>query len=229
MGIRTVWQMDLPDISGTHLHPADMTGRSSRSTPRGPTEAGAGEGRSGPRGPGRGAPGRLAGVTLAVARPRRDRRPLGCRPRASPSTNRAPDLLPGRLAGRVRAGRGTRLEGLSEIAVELPGGSAGRRRRGRARRRACSATPPRERPGGGRGRRPARRRRRLIEAACVAFDPLGAPGRVASAERSGPPAPVRACSTCSPRSRWRATSSRSSPTPASWTTWRCSGWRGSWR
>ena len=26
MGIRTVWEMDLPDISGTHLHPADMSG-----------------------------------------------------------------------------------------------------------------------------------------------------------------------------------------------------------
>ena len=26
MGIRVVWQADLPDISGTHLHPADMRG-----------------------------------------------------------------------------------------------------------------------------------------------------------------------------------------------------------
>lgn len=26
MGIRVVWQIDLPDISGTHLHPADMGG-----------------------------------------------------------------------------------------------------------------------------------------------------------------------------------------------------------
>src|SRR5213080_680031 len=25
-GIRTVWQIDLPDISGTHLHPADTRG-----------------------------------------------------------------------------------------------------------------------------------------------------------------------------------------------------------
>jgi hypothetical protein len=25
-GVRTVWQIDLPDISGTHLHPADMRG-----------------------------------------------------------------------------------------------------------------------------------------------------------------------------------------------------------
>src|SRR5262249_60723920 len=25
-GIRVVWQIDLPDISGTHLHPADMRG-----------------------------------------------------------------------------------------------------------------------------------------------------------------------------------------------------------
>ena len=26
MGLRTVWQADLPDISGTHLHPADVRG-----------------------------------------------------------------------------------------------------------------------------------------------------------------------------------------------------------
>ena len=26
LGIRVVWQVDLPDISGTHLHPADMRG-----------------------------------------------------------------------------------------------------------------------------------------------------------------------------------------------------------
>jgi hypothetical protein len=26
MGLRTVWQIDLPDISGTHLHPADVRG-----------------------------------------------------------------------------------------------------------------------------------------------------------------------------------------------------------
>jgi hypothetical protein len=26
LGIRVVWQIDLPDISGTHLHPADMRG-----------------------------------------------------------------------------------------------------------------------------------------------------------------------------------------------------------
>ena len=25
-GVRTVWQIDLPDISGTHLHPGDMRG-----------------------------------------------------------------------------------------------------------------------------------------------------------------------------------------------------------
>ena len=26
MGVRVVWQLDLPDISGTHLHPADTRG-----------------------------------------------------------------------------------------------------------------------------------------------------------------------------------------------------------
>ena len=26
LGVRTVWEIDLPDISGTHLHPSDMGG-----------------------------------------------------------------------------------------------------------------------------------------------------------------------------------------------------------
>jgi Glyoxalase-like domain len=68
-GIRVVWQLDLPDISGTHLHPADMRGAIvslDRSRPYGTWRWG------GPQWIGRtgtGAPGRLAGITLAVADP----------------------------------------------------------------------------------------------------------------------------------------------------------------
>src|SRR5580698_7278740 len=67
--VRVVWQIDLPDISGTHLHPADMRGAIvslDRSNPYGSWRWG---------GPawiariGAGAPGRLAGITLAVADP----------------------------------------------------------------------------------------------------------------------------------------------------------------
>ena len=69
-GVRTVWEIDLPDISGTHLHPADIGGAIvsiDGSQPYGSWRWG---------GPdwteqiGAGAtPGRLAGVTLAVGEP----------------------------------------------------------------------------------------------------------------------------------------------------------------
>ena len=67
--VRVVWQIDLPDISGTHLHPADMRGAIvsiDQSRPYGTWRWG------GPQWTGRtgdGAPGRLAGITLAVADP----------------------------------------------------------------------------------------------------------------------------------------------------------------
>jgi Glyoxalase-like domain len=69
LGVRVVWEIDLPDISGTHLHPADMRGAIvslDRSQPYGTWRWG------GPQWTGRtgsGAPGRLAGITLAVADP----------------------------------------------------------------------------------------------------------------------------------------------------------------
>jgi len=69
LGVRVVWQIDLPDISGTHLHPADMRGAIVSldcSRPYGSWRWG------GPQWTGRtgvGAPGRLAGITVAVADP----------------------------------------------------------------------------------------------------------------------------------------------------------------
>jgi hypothetical protein len=69
LGVRVVWQIDLPDISGTHLHPADMRGAIvsiDRSRPYGSWRWG------GPRWTGTtgaGAPGRLAGITVAVGDP----------------------------------------------------------------------------------------------------------------------------------------------------------------
>ncbi len=68
-GIRVVWRIDLPDISGTHLHPADMRGAIvslDRSRPYGTWRWG------GPQWTGRtgtGAQGRLAGITIAVSDP----------------------------------------------------------------------------------------------------------------------------------------------------------------
>ncbi len=68
-GVRTVWEIDLPDISGTHLHPADIGAAIvsiDGSKPYGSWRWGGPEwtGQTG-----EGAPGRLAGVTLAVAEP----------------------------------------------------------------------------------------------------------------------------------------------------------------
>jgi hypothetical protein len=69
LGVRVVWRIDLSDISGTHLHPADMRGAIvslDRSEPYGTWRWG------GPRWTGRtgeGAPGRLAAVTVSVDDP----------------------------------------------------------------------------------------------------------------------------------------------------------------
>ncbi len=69
LGIRTIWQVDLPDISATHLHPADMNGAIvsiDHPDPPGTWRWGGPEwtGRAGT-----GAPARLSGASLAVADP----------------------------------------------------------------------------------------------------------------------------------------------------------------
>jgi Glyoxalase-like domain len=68
-GVRVVWRIDLPDISGTHLHPADMRGAIvslDRSEPYGTWRWGGPQwtGRTG-----RGAPGHLASITVGVSDP----------------------------------------------------------------------------------------------------------------------------------------------------------------
>ncbi len=68
-GVRVVWRIDLPDISGTHLHPADMRGAIvslDRSRPYGTWRWGGPEwtGRTG-----QGAPGRIASIDVAVGDP----------------------------------------------------------------------------------------------------------------------------------------------------------------
>ena len=68
-GIRTVWQIDLPDISGTHMHPADLRGAIvslDGSRPYGSWRWGGPEWTARR---GTGAPGRLAGITVAVTDP----------------------------------------------------------------------------------------------------------------------------------------------------------------
>jgi hypothetical protein len=126
LGARVVWQIDLPDISGTHLHPADMRGAIvslDRSEPYGTWRWG------GPRWTGRigaGTPGRLAGVTLAVSDPVAVAARWGEVLGVGVSGEDRPVL---RLDGgevHFEEAASERAEGLAEIALglprELPGG-----------------------------------------------------------------------------------------------------------
>jgi hypothetical protein len=124
LGVRTVWQIDLPDISGTHLHPADMRGAIvslDRSQPYGTWRWG------GPAWTGAtaaGAPGRLAGITIAVADPQAVAARWGAVLGVSSSdglSNGGAAVL--RLDGgevRFEAAADERAEGLVEIVLELP-------------------------------------------------------------------------------------------------------------
>ena len=69
MGVRTVWSIDLPDISGTHMHPADLRGAIVSLDSSRPSGAGAGAGLSGPGASAAGPPGRLSGITVALSEP----------------------------------------------------------------------------------------------------------------------------------------------------------------
>jgi hypothetical protein len=124
-GVRVVWQLDLPDISGTHLHPADMRGAIvsiDGSRPYGSWRWG------GPSWTGRtgeGAPGRLTAVTLAVADPepvaQRWADVLGVSKSGAGAQDGAEPAL--QLDdGEVRfvAVDSPAAEGLCEIALELP-------------------------------------------------------------------------------------------------------------
>jgi Glyoxalase-like domain len=122
LGVRVVWQIDLPDISGTHLHPADMRGAIvslDRSEPYGTWRWG-GAHWTGQRG--EGAPGRLAGITIAVEDPgsvaARWGAVLGVP--VGGDGQQALALDGGEI--RFEAVSGERAEGLAEIAVELPPG-----------------------------------------------------------------------------------------------------------
>src|ERR1700690_3980591 len=129
LGVRVVWQIDLPDISGTHLHPADMRGAIvslDGSNPYGTWRWG------GPQWTGRtgvGAPGRLAGIALAVADPaaaaQRWGEVLGV-PMAGSAE--APVLALDGAEVRFEEAASESAEGLVEIALdlerELPGGAS---------------------------------------------------------------------------------------------------------
>jgi hypothetical protein len=125
-GVRVVWQIDLPDISGTHLHPADMRGAIvsiDGSRPYGSWRWG------GPEWTGRlaqGPPGHLAAVTLAVAEPdavaRRWAEVLGVGATAGDSRDGGGEAALELERGEVRftGAENGASEGLTEIVLELP-------------------------------------------------------------------------------------------------------------
>ncbi|MCW2968929.1 MAG: hypothetical protein JWO23_56 [Solirubrobacterales bacterium] len=125
LDVRVVWQIDLPDISGTHLHPADMRGAIvslDRSEPYGTWRWG------GPQWTGRtgqGAAGRLAGITVAVLEPpavaARWAEVLGL----AVGDGDTPALALDGGQVRFEQADSERAEGLVEIAVERPGAEPG--------------------------------------------------------------------------------------------------------
>jgi hypothetical protein len=120
LGVRVVWQIDLPDISGTHLHPADMRGAIvslDRSEPYGTWRWG------GPQWTeriGAGAPGRLAGVTLAVSDPAAVAARWGAVLGLEATGGDRPELRMDGGEVRFERAASERTEGLVEIALELP-------------------------------------------------------------------------------------------------------------
>ncbi|HEY1833468.1 MAG TPA: VOC family protein [Solirubrobacteraceae bacterium] len=121
LGVRVVWRIDLPDIAGTHLHPADMAGAIvslDRSEPYGTWRWG------GPAWAGQvgeGAPGALNAITVAVGDPgaaaARWSEVLG----VERGEGQALQLDGGAVRFREPAPGGRR--GLVEIDVSAPGGA----------------------------------------------------------------------------------------------------------
>lgn len=131
LGVRTVWQIDLPDMAGTHLHPADMGGTIvslDRAEPPGAWRWG---------GPdwtarvGHGPPGAITGALVEVPDPpdvaERWARVLGV-----PLRDGALELD----GASVRFAAGER--GLVEIGVAAPGGPGGSLTFGAMTVRACA-------------------------------------------------------------------------------------------
>ncbi|MGB7588866.1 MAG: VOC family protein [Solirubrobacterales bacterium] len=145
LGIRVVWRIDLPDISGTHLHPADMQGAIvsiDQSRPYGSWRWG------GPEWTGQidsGAPGHLAGITVAVSDPADVAQRWGQVLGISPQEDDGPLLVLDGGEVRFVTADDARGEGLTEIAVALPAARRGERKEaevGGVRLRLLDATRP---------------------------------------------------------------------------------------
>ncbi|MEA2391844.1 MAG: hypothetical protein QOK31_1953 [Solirubrobacteraceae bacterium] len=120
-GIRVVWQIDLPDISGTHLHPADVGGAIVSLDRADPPESWRWGGPAWTGRAGEGAPGRLSGAALRVHDPAGVSKKWGEVLGVSPSGGDEPELGLDH-GGRVGFAAATTHpeEGLDEIEVALP-------------------------------------------------------------------------------------------------------------
>ncbi|HZQ87234.1 MAG TPA: VOC family protein [Acidimicrobiales bacterium] len=119
-GVRVVWQVDLPDISGTHLHPKDVPGAIvSVDTPKPPETWRWG----GPSWTGQVPPhhdGGIVGMTVECDDPARTAATWGALLGISPAGHEL-TLDGGRQTVTFRRS-GARGEGISELVVAIPGG-----------------------------------------------------------------------------------------------------------
>jgi|SRR5664279_44215 len=118
LGVRTVWSIDLDDISASHLHPADLGGTIVSIDRPVPPESWRWGGPEWTGRAGTGAAGRLAGVTVRV------RSPESIAARWAEVLGLEPEGTTLRLDRDQHVTFEHGDEGLAEIAVELPGGPA---------------------------------------------------------------------------------------------------------
>ena len=118
LGVRTVWSIDIDDISASHLHPADLGGTIVSIDRPLPPESWRWGGPEWIGRAGEGARGRLAGVTVRVPDP------AAIAARWAEVLGLEPDGTTLRLDRGQHVAFDLGDEGLSEIAVELPGGTA---------------------------------------------------------------------------------------------------------
>ena len=116
--MRTVWSIDIDDISASHLHPADLGGTIVSIDRPLPPESWRWGGPDWIGHAGEGAPGRLAGVTVRVPDPD------SIAARWAEVLGLEPDGTTLRLDRDQHVAFEQGDEGLAEIAVELPGGAA---------------------------------------------------------------------------------------------------------
>jgi Glyoxalase-like domain len=123
LGVRVAWRIDLPDISATHLHPADMRGAIvslDQSRPYGTWRWGGPQWTGATGATGAGAPGRLAGITVAVGDPDAVAARWGEVLDVPVSGADGPALQLDGGEVRFELAAGESAEGLVEIAVEMP-------------------------------------------------------------------------------------------------------------